>query len=104
MNSKLIFLSSIVWLPLLQAQPIVAPSPDHPGFALGADLSSYNVTNSFETGYRFNQVGGDFSLYRATVNYGNGLRLLSSSFTANSKDGHGYLFDSMSLSTQGLGN
>ena len=98
------YLFSLIWLPLLQAQPVVAPSPDHPGFVLGADLSSYNVTNSFETGYRFNAVGGDYSLYRSNVNYGNGLRLLSSSFTANSKDGHGYLFDSMSLSTQGLGN
>jgi hypothetical protein len=94
----------VIWLPLLQAQPIVAPSPDHPGFALGTDLSSYNVTNSFETGYRFSQVGGDSSFYRGTVNYGNGLRLLSSAFTANSKDGHGYLFDAISLSTQGLGN
>ena len=104
MNSQLLVLPFITWMPLLQAQSVVAPSPDHPGFALGVDLSSYNVTNSFETGYRFTQVGGDFSLYRATVNYGDGLRLLSSSFTANSKDGHGYLFDSMSFSSQGLGN
>ena len=104
MNSKLFLLSLTIWLPLLQAQPVIAPSPDHPGFALGTDLSSYNVTNSFETGYRFAAVGGDFGLYRSNVNYGNGLRLLGSSFTANSKDGHGYLFDSMSLTTQGLGN
>ena len=104
MNSRIRFLSFMVWLPLLQAQAVIAPSPDHPGFALGADLSSYNVTNSFETGYRFSQVGGDSSLYRATVNYGNGLRLLGSGFTANSKDGHGYLFDSISLNTQGLGS
>lgn len=104
MNSKSLYLFSMIWLPLLQAQPVIAPSPDRPGFVLGADLSSYNVTNSFETGYRFAAVGGDFGFYRSNVNYGDGLRLLSSSFTANSKDGHGYLFDSMSLSTEGLGN
>ena len=104
MRSRLLYIAIVIWLPLLQAQPVVAPSPDRPGFALGADLSSYNVTNSFEAGYRFSQVGGDYSLYRTNVNYGNGLRLLSSAFTANSKDGHGYLFDSMSLNTQGLGN
>ena len=97
-------LSLLIWLPLLHAQSVVAPSPDRPGFALGVDLSSYNVTNSFETGYRFAAVGGDYGLYRSNVNFGNGLRLLSSSFTANSKAGHGYLFDSMSFSSQGLGN
>ena len=64
MSAKLLYLSCIIWLPLLQAQPVIAPSPDRPGFALGADLSSYNVTNSFETGYRFSAVGGDYSLYR----------------------------------------
>jgi hypothetical protein len=38
----------------------------------------------FEVGYRFNAVGGDAGLYRSNVNYGNGLRLLSNGFTANS--------------------
>ena len=104
MKFRIRCLSLLIWLPLLHAQSVVAPSPDHPGFALGVDLSSYNVTNSFETGYRFAAVGGDYGLYRSNVNFGNGLRLLSSSFTANSKDGHGYLFDSMSFSSQGLGN
>lgn len=38
------------------------------------------------------------------MNYGNGLRLLSNSFTANSSEGHGALFDTFQFSTQGLGN
>ena len=32
--------------------------------SIGVDLSSYNVTNSFETGYRFAAVGGDYGLPR----------------------------------------
>ncbi len=43
-------------------------------------------------------------MYDATVNYGNGIRLLSSSLTIQSKDGHGRLFDHLVLTTQGLGN
>jgi hypothetical protein len=42
--------------------------------------------------------------YRSDVNYRNGLRLLGSSFTINSKDGHGHYFDSIVLNTMGLGN
>ena len=49
-------------------------------------------------------VGGDEGKYRSDVNYGNGVRLLSSYLTINSKDGHGRLFDELSLTTQGLGN
>src|SRR5215467_12628125 len=90
-------------LPLLRGQTTAAPSPDKPG-AEGSDLGAYNWTNSVEFGYRFNQIGGDSGLFRATENYGNGIRLFQSSTTAHSKTGHGFLFDSLSLTTQGLGN
>src|SRR6202022_2321133 len=36
--------------------------------------------------------------------YGNGLRLFGGNFAATSKDGHGWLFDSLTLTTSGLGN
>jgi hypothetical protein len=83
---------------------VVAPSPDRPGPERGADVGAYNWTNSFEFGYRFSEVGGDQSLFRSTENYGNGVRLFGSSVTAHSKTGRGFLFDSLSLTTQGLGN
>src|SRR5262249_4781567 len=66
--------------------------------------NEYNITNSFELGYRWRLVGGDLGEYRSDVNYGNGLRLLSSSFAVNSRDGHGRYFDQILLNTLGLGN
>ena len=64
----------------------------------------YNVMQSYEFGYRFNQVGGDIGEYRSVANFGNGLRLLGSSFSLESKDGHGHYFDELLLNTTGLGN
>jgi hypothetical protein len=107
MNTKLVclgFLQISLALPLLQSQTVAAPSPDRPGVERGEDVGAYNWTNSFEFGYRFSEVGGDSSLFRANENYGNGLRLFGSSVTAHSKTGRGFLFDSLSLTTQGLGN
>ena len=104
MNRTILCLSFIAALPLLQAQPVVAPSPDRTGAVRGEDWGAYNVTDSFEAGYRFTTVGGDASLFRNTENYGNGLRLFGTNFTMNSKEGHGLLFDSLSVNATGLGN
>jgi hypothetical protein len=89
---------------ILQAQPTVAPTPVRTGPETGSDWGTYNVADSAETGFRFSFVGGDRSLYRNSVNFGNGFRVLGSNFAASSKDGHGTLFDSLLISTQGLGN
>jgi len=86
------------------AQQTVAPTPDQVGSPRGENAGNYNVTNSFETGYRWSLINGDLGMYRADVNYGNGLRLLGSNFTVDSKDGHGHLFDQIVLNTIGLGN
>ncbi len=59
---------------------------------------------SWELGYRYHLVGGDDGKYRSDVNFRNGVRLLSSYLTINSKDGHGKLYDEIVLTTQGLGN
>jgi hypothetical protein len=88
----------------LAAQQVVAPTPDTVGSPRGDGWGDYNVTQSFETGYRFHLVGGDMGEYRSDVNYGNGLRLLGSSFAIYSKDGHGRWFDQITLNTSGLGN
>src|SRR5438067_10123164 len=85
------------------AQPVVAPTPETVGTARGENWNNYNFTNSFETGYRFADITGDRGKYRSDENYRNGVRLLGSSFSANSKDGHGGFFDEILLHTQGLG-
>ena len=87
-----------------RAQQTVAPTPEPVGNPRGNTWDGYNIVNSFELGYRFHTVGGDLDSYRSTVNYGNGIRLLGSSFSMNSREGHGRYFDELSLTTQGLGN
>ena len=88
----------------LSAQQVAAPGPETVGTVRGENHGSYNVTNSFETGYRFSLVDGDLGEYRSDVNYRNGLRLLGSSLSIDSKDGHGHYFDQILLNTMGMGN
>src|SRR5579883_2634762 len=96
----------LVFLPaLVFGQEPEAPTSDEPvGPAGGQDADGYNVVQSWEVGYRFATVGGDEEKYRSDVNFGNGVRLLGSSLTVNSRDGNGKWFDEAALATQGLGN
>ncbi|MEO8128205.1 MAG: hypothetical protein ABI822_13975, partial [Bryobacteraceae bacterium] len=73
---------------LAQAQPVVAPTNEPVGPPRGENTGDYNITNSFETGYRWHTVDGNIGKYRSDVNFGNGIRLLGSTLTVNSKDGH----------------
>lgn len=86
------------------AQPVVAPTNEPVGPPRGENAGDYNITNSFETGYRWHTVDGNIGKYRSDVNFGNGIRLLGSTLTVNSKDGHGHYFDELLLTTGGLGN
>jgi hypothetical protein len=99
-----IFIGAAILLRMGFAQPTVAPTSEPVGATRGDNWSDYNIVDSFGTGYRFRTFGGSFDQYRSTVNYGDGIRLLSSFFTMNSKDGHGRFFDEIVLTTQGLGN
>lgn len=72
--------------------------------ALQAQDSGYNISQSWELGHRFAEIGGNEGVYRSDVNYGNGIRLLDSSLSVNSKDGRGKYFDEIILTTLGLGN
>src|SRR6516225_3036088 len=76
------FFTLFLSLAALQAQPVVAPSPERPGLEQGRDVGLYNVTNSFEFGYRFTEIGGDSGLFRSNENFGNGLRLFGGSLDA----------------------
>lgn len=87
-----------------RAQEPLTPTPEQAGTAKGDNTGDYNVVDSVETGYRFATVGGSIDNYRANVNYGDGIRLFSGFLSVNSKDGHGALFDQITLSASGLGN
>ncbi len=89
--------------PCCKAQETVAPTPEHAGPSRGDDWRGYNIVNSFETGYRFVGTSGNANTYRSNENFGDGVRLLSSFFTINSKAGHGRLFDEIVFTTEGLG-
>ncbi|HZQ52966.1 MAG TPA: hypothetical protein VFB14_12255 [Bryobacteraceae bacterium] len=84
-------------------QQPVAPTPEAVGSPRGENWSDYNFVNSFETGYRFLSVSGNEGKYRSDENFGSGVRLLSSFFSMDSKDGHGRFLDQMIVSTSGLG-
>jgi hypothetical protein len=89
---------------VLGAQQVVAPTNEPVGSPRGDSIGDYNITQSFEFGYRWNQTGGDSNMYRQVVNFRRGFRLLGSSLSVNSKDGHGHYFDEILLNTTGLGN
>jgi hypothetical protein len=96
----LLLLSALAW-----AQDTVAPTTGESTLpARGENAGNYNVVQSWEFGYRFSSVGGDDGEYRSSVNYGDGIRLLSSYLTIDTRDGHGRWFDEIALTTQGLGN
>src|ERR1700744_2670869 len=99
-----IFVATLASAPWAFSQQPPIGTDDPVGPAAGENYSKYNITQSWELGYRFASVGGDDGKYRSDVNYRNGIRLLDSSLTVNSKDGHGKWFDEIVLTTQGLGN
>lgn len=98
------FFIAVLLCAAVRGQTPVAPTTEPVGIPRGDNVSGYNVRQSFELGYRWHTVGGDEDMYRSTVNYGNGPRLLSSSLSVNSLEGHGGLFDQIQLNTLGLGN
>ncbi|HEX4164321.1 MAG TPA: hypothetical protein VHZ55_02515 [Bryobacteraceae bacterium] len=85
------------------AQETAAPTPDSVGSTRGENWTDYNIVDSFETGYRFLSLSGNQAKYRSDENFGSGVRLLSSFFSMNSKNGHGLLFDELTVTTNGLG-
>jgi hypothetical protein len=102
--SKILF--SMFLIPaFLMGQDTVAPTVDERvGPLRGENQGDYNIVQSWEVGYRFATIGGNQDKYRSDVNYRDGIRLLGSNLTVNSKDGKGHWFDEIILSTQGLGN
>jgi hypothetical protein len=82
----------------------VAPSDETVGSPRGQSIGNYNLTQTWETGYRWNDLSGNTGKYRSDVNFRDGLSLLGSRLTLNSKDGRGGWLDDLLLQTQGLGS
>ena len=85
--------------PLAATQQPVTYSAEVPESS--REFSGYSISNSFEFGYRFANVGGDHDLYRASVNFGDGMRLFSGRLRVNSLDGKGGALDEFSLRSSG---
>src|SRR5690349_12621773 len=97
-------IAALLAAPLLNAQQNVAPTDSPTGSPAGATLGNYNITQSWELGYRFAEIGGNEGKYRSDVNYRNGIRLLNSTLSLHSLNGKGNWFDEIVLNTSGLGN
>ncbi len=95
------YLVSLLVCPLAIAQQPVTFSAESP--AISHELGGYSVSNSFDFGYRFANVGGSHDLYRASVNFGDGLRLFQGRLRVNSVDGKGGVLDEFSLRSSGAG-
>jgi len=104
MKTKLLPLTALLLGSIAGAQEPVAPTDASTGSPRGASAGPYNLLQSFEAGDRFLAVEGNEDAYRSHINYGNGLRLLSSSFAAFSKDGKSRWLDRLTINAQGLGN
>jgi len=102
--NNLPYIATIILATSAWAQPPVAPTNEPTGNPNGENVANYNIRESFEAGYRFRETDGNNDMYRSTVNYGNGIRLLSSSLSVQSREGHGSYFDQILLTTLGLGN
>jgi hypothetical protein len=98
-----VFTFALLFLPAW-AQPTVAPTGEPTGNPRGENTTGYNVRQSFELGYRWRAVDGSETGYRSMVNFGNGIRLLGTSLSVQSREGHGRFYDHIALNTQGLGN
>ena len=83
------------------AQPVVTPTPGMPDEI--KDVSAYTISNSFEVGYRMSDVSGNHDVYRSSINYGSGIRLLEGQLRINSKEGSGTAIDELSFYTIGAG-
>ncbi len=69
----------------------------------GQDWGGFRVTSFAEFGWRAIDLRGNKDKYHSDLNYGRGVRLMQSEFTARSLTGQGTLFDYIHLSGNGFG-
>jgi hypothetical protein len=63
----------------------------------------YTITSSIELGVRGIAISGNADKYRSDLNYTPGFRILDSSLLMESKEGEGFLFDKLLVSSFGWG-
>ena len=102
--SAIFLLLFSAFAPALALAQQTAPADEQIGPPGGETYAKYNISQSWELGYRFASIGGDEGKYRSDVNYRDGVRLLGSSLAIHTLDGRGHWFDEIVLTTLGLGN
>src|SRR5271154_2807066 len=91
-----IFIVALLLSPIARAQ-------DNSGELKGINSGDYNIHQTIEFGYRLNEVTGNQNTYDTFENLGSGLRLFNFDFEMRSLDHHGFLFDTLTVSSFGYG-
>ena len=100
-------LNSMLVLGLLASspQPLSAQSstgsPNPPAQQEGVTAGDYVIHSSAEIGYRYTNVTGSNDMYDTLVNLQTGPRFLDETFSMQSQDHQGLLFDNLSINSFG---
>ena len=102
-------LSSLLVLGLLVSTPQSLPAqsssanPNPPAQQEGVTAGDYVIHTSAEIGYRYTNVTGSDDMYDTLVNLQTGPRFLDETFSMQSQDHQGLLFDNLSVNSFGWG-
>ena len=102
-------LSSLLVLGLLASSPQSLPAqstranPSSPAQPEGVTAGDYVIHTSAEIGYRYTNVTGSNDIYDTLVNLQTGPRFLDETFSMQSQDHQGLLFDNLSVNSFGWG-
>jgi hypothetical protein len=114
MKSKLAFaltflLGFVVGVVLLATearaqQPAAGSEPQKPADKQDQNQAGpYTITSSIELGVRGIAINGNANKYRSDLNYTPGFRIFDSSLVMEAKEGEGFLFDKLMVSSFGWG-
>ena len=104
-----ILLSSVLVFGLLTASPqsltaqSSSGSQNPPAQQEGVTAGDYVIHTSAEIGYRYTNVTGSEDMYDTLVNLQTGPRFLDETFSMQSQDHQGLLFDNLSVNSFGWG-
>ncbi len=92
----LIFVMALFLSPVARAQ-------DDSGELKGINSGDYNIHQSIDFGYRWNEINGNINTYDTFINLGPGVRLFDYTLEMRSLDHNGLFFDSLSFTNFGYG-
>ncbi|HTD22998.1 MAG TPA: hypothetical protein VK738_10115 [Terriglobales bacterium] len=99
-RARQLYLSIVLMVCLLFS---LSARPQQPDSQEGTTVGNYNIRQSAEMGYRVLTERGNSDVFDTIVDEHSGLRLLDGSFEMHSLNHSGLFFDSLSLSSFGLG-